>query len=160
MNSPPIYRFTFTEDCMNELNHFSKVHQYDKQKDFKEAWATWVAEHSGLLEEETQRLTGLGFHGNVADKMYKSARFYFRKKREPVAKPEPRKEYERCSPDILNRIVQYIEMHPTMQPKLAFAEFWKEQGRERWNQSSLKKTYQNRYSVYWNHQTTTAPSMS
>ena len=33
-----IYRFKFTEQFMEELYKFSKIHQYDDRKDFKEAW--------------------------------------------------------------------------------------------------------------------------
>jgi hypothetical protein len=39
---PTIYRFKFTEEFMEYLHNFSKIHQYDERKDFKEAWNIWI----------------------------------------------------------------------------------------------------------------------
>jgi TctA family transporter len=33
-----IYRYKFTQEFMDELYKFSKIHQYDERADFKEAW--------------------------------------------------------------------------------------------------------------------------
>ena len=41
-NLNPIYRYKFTEHFMEELYEFSKIHQYDARKDFKEAWKIWI----------------------------------------------------------------------------------------------------------------------
>ena len=75
-----IYRYKFTEDFTSELFKFSKIHQYDHRKDFKEAWNVWFEENNEIVNDEIRRLTNLGYDGDVQDKMFKSARYYFRKK--------------------------------------------------------------------------------
>ena len=79
----PIYRFKFTQEFMEELHQFSKIHYLDNRKDFKEAWTKWSEEEKkDLIEKEIKRLNDLGFHGDILDKMFKSARYYFRKRKE------------------------------------------------------------------------------
>ena len=75
-----IYRYKFIEEFTNELYKFSKIHQYDHRKDFKEAWNIWVEDNQGFVDEEVRRLSNLGYDGDIIDKMFKSARYYFRKK--------------------------------------------------------------------------------
>jgi|SaaInlV_130m_DNA_3_1039695.scaffolds.fasta_scaffold27652_1 hypothetical protein len=76
----PIFRHNFTENIMNELTAFAKLHEYDKLCDFKEAWKIWTTQNNNIVIEETERLKSVGFNGNVLDKMYKGVRYYFRKK--------------------------------------------------------------------------------
>ena len=82
LSSIPIYRFKFTQDFMEELHQFSKIHYLDNRKDFKEAWVKWSEEEEkkDLIEKEIKRLNDLGFHGDILDKMFKSARYYFVKR--------------------------------------------------------------------------------
>lgn len=87
-----IYRYKFTSEFMTELYNFSKIHQYDHRKDFKESWKTWVDENSLIIGKEVERLTELGYSGDILEKMFTSARYYFRKK--GTEKPEPK---QRCS---------------------------------------------------------------
>jgi len=75
-----IFRFKFTNHVMNELTSFAKIHQYDDRKTYKESWTTWTEDNSILIRTETERLENLGYKGNVIEKMYKAARYYFRKK--------------------------------------------------------------------------------
>lgn len=75
-----IYRFKFTEEFMQELYTFSKIHQYDDRTDFKEAWIVWMNDQNELISSEQERMISLGYHGDILEKMYKSARYYFRKK--------------------------------------------------------------------------------
>jgi hypothetical protein len=77
-----IYRFKFTEEIMEKLGEFSKIHQLDSRKDFKDSWNYWMEEHSLLIEVEVNRLKELGFKGDIVDKMFKSARYYFRKRKD------------------------------------------------------------------------------
>ena len=59
---------------------FTTVHQYDDRKTYKEAWTKWLAhdEIAAMLKSEVERLTNLGYKGDVADKLFKSGRYYFR----------------------------------------------------------------------------------
>ena len=78
---PAIYRFKFDDSFVDILNTFSKVHQYDSRTDFKEAWKLWLEENNDAVETESRRLINSGYEGDIIDKMFKSARYYFRKKR-------------------------------------------------------------------------------
>ena len=67
-----IYRFKFSEEFLPILVEFSTIHQYDKPKDFKEAFEEWKEENRSLIAKETIRLENIGYEGNVFNKMYKS----------------------------------------------------------------------------------------
>jgi hypothetical protein len=75
-------RFLFSEDITELLSEFAKIHHYDERKEYKAAWQEWIAEPDvkDALEAETERIQALGFKGNVIDKMFKSVRYYYRKK--------------------------------------------------------------------------------
>jgi hypothetical protein len=103
-----IYRYKFTQDFMDELYKFSKVHQYDDRKAFKEAWEEWVEAEEDLIEEETTRLQELGYDGDILDKMFKSGRYYLRKK--STAKPESksRRKYIGVHKELLDKMDSHI----------------------------------------------------
>ena len=81
-NNTKIFRFKFTDDVVDLLHGFAKLHQFDDRHIFKESWSRWTEENHEGLEKEERRLGKLGYQGNVLDKMYKSVRYYFRKKPE------------------------------------------------------------------------------
>ena len=74
-----IYRYTFSDEFMQSLSNFSKIHQFDDRYMFKEQWDKWV-HNNELVQTEVDRLQDLNYKGDVIDKMFKSARYYFRKK--------------------------------------------------------------------------------
>jgi hypothetical protein len=80
-----VLRFEFSNAVIDALKAFTEVHRYDDRKTYKEAWAQWLAhdEIAALLKSDVERLTNLGYTGDVADKLYKSGRYYFRT-REPT----------------------------------------------------------------------------
>jgi hypothetical protein len=77
-----VLRFEFSTAVTDALKAFTEVHRYDDRKTYKEAWAQWLAhdEIAALLKSDVERLTNLGYTGDVADKLYKSGRYYFRQK--------------------------------------------------------------------------------
>ena len=75
-----IFRYKFSDEFTGPLYQFSKIHQYDHRKDFKEAWNIWIEENDDLVNKEAKRLSELDYKGDIIDKMFKSARYYFRKK--------------------------------------------------------------------------------
>jgi len=97
------FRFTFGKEFTDELSRFSKIHQYDNRVTFKEAWAIWIKDDdiSCLINNEVKRLTNEGFQGDIMDKMYKSGRYYYRKKSEEEKTPHERKEYVGFNKNIL-----------------------------------------------------------
>lgn len=161
-----IFRFKFTQEFMDKLYIFSKIHQYDERKDFKEAWELWVNENEEEVNAEKRRITGLGYDGDVMDKMFKSARYYFRKKTDEKKSPKERRKYISVSHDLLeamdNHIIKNI-MKEEYQPKNGFILFCHENEdilkscinqmlQQGFNDSAMiqdkiKKTYKNRYFI-------------
>ena len=111
---PALFRFTFGPEFIDKLSRFAKVHQYDDRKTFKEAWAAWIKDDdvSYLINDEFKRLTNTGFKGDIMDKMFKSARYYYRKKSDTPKEPRERKEYVGFSKEIL------VEMDANIQAQL------------------------------------------
>jgi hypothetical protein len=103
-----IYRYKFTQEFMDELYIFSKIHQYDHRKDFKDAWLIWKDENETIIEEEINRLTSLGYEGNILDKMFKSARYYFRKKIADRKEPRQRNPYVGLKKETIEMIDKHI----------------------------------------------------
>ena len=104
-----IYRFKFTEEFMEELHDFSKIHQYDHRKDFKEAWTIWLENNEYLVETEIRRLKNFGYIGDIRDKMFKSARYYLRKKSTEKKAPAERRNYVAVQKELLDAIDTHIK---------------------------------------------------
>ncbi len=160
-----IFRFKFSDDFVSELSEFSKIHQYDDRHTFKDAWEDWLLDNEDLVGFETRRLTNLGYNGDVLDKMFKSARYYFRKKSSAEKKdPTVRRTYINVDKELLDAIDEHIIEHmddDDYQPKDGFENFCKEHhdiiktvaqqlfdsglrdARE--IEDKVKKTYKNRY---------------
>jgi len=163
-NNANIFRYKFNEDFTSELFTFSKIHQYDHRKDFKEAWEIWLEERNELVSEEVRRLTNLGYDGNVLDKMFKSARYYFRKKSVEKKPPIKRRNYVGAQKDLLEAMDEHIKMSVNdtdYKPSDGFSDFCTkncELLKEEVNKlckngftdsttikNKIKKTYKNRY---------------
>jgi len=164
-----IYRFKFTKEFMDELYNFSKIHQYDDRHDFKEAWNTWVEENEEIVNDEVNRLNTLGYDGDIIDKMFKSARYYFRKKSDVKIEPAKRRQYIKLSKDLLvlidNHIINNI-YNDGYKPKIGYSLFCDENNEilndeaakfleqgindKELIQEKIKKTYKNRYFILTN----------
>jgi len=104
------YRFVFSPEMAEQLSIFAQVHQYDERKIFKEAWQSWIEEDEikQIIDAEVGRIHALGFVGDVFDKMFKSARYYYRKKSNVPTKQQDRKEYEGIPQTILMQMDEHI----------------------------------------------------
>jgi len=161
-----IFRYKFTDDFTNEMYKFSKVHQYDHRKDFKEAWNVWVEENNDIVTDEIKRLNDMGYDGDILDKMFKSARYYFRKKSTEKSEPQARRTYIGTQKELLEAMDEHIMVNivkPDYKPSNAFNEFCQENikllqeevsrlcksGLTDKNEikSKVKKTYKNRYFI-------------
>jgi hypothetical protein len=161
-----IYRYKFSDDFTNEMYKFSKIHQYDHKKDFKEAWEIWLEDNDDIATGEVRRLTNLGYDGDILDKMYKSARYYFRKKSTEKKAPQKRRVYQSVQKDLLESMDEHIKSHineEDYKPSEGFDRFCKENldllkeevsilckngftNSEEIKQK-IKKTYKNRYFI-------------
>ena len=161
------YRFKFTEEFMKELYTFSKIHQYDDRKDFKNAWSIWSEENQELIESEKHRLISLGYEGNILDKMFKSSRYYFRNKVvEKQKESTKRRKYISVTRELLDSMDQHINnnrCNADYKPQTGFISFCNENVDVLRKSISkiceegtkdpliihekIKKTYKNRYFV-------------
>jgi len=104
-----IYRYKFDDDFTGELYKFAKIHQYDHRKDFKEAWDIWIEENDDMVNDEIRRVKNLGYEGSVTDKMFKSARYYYRKKSTEKKAPLERREYVVARKELLEAMDKHIK---------------------------------------------------
>jgi hypothetical protein len=159
-----IFRYKFADDFVADLYQFSKIHQYDDRKSFKEAWIVWLEENKEIVFTEVRRLTNLNYEGDIFDKMFKSARYYFRKKSTEKKEPKKRRVYTGSNKEFLEAIDKNIKKHMATddyKPALGFINFCEENKNvleEEINNlnnngftdkeeimNKIKKTYKNRY---------------
>ena len=160
MEHTNIYRYKFAEDVAEQLDRFSKVHQYDDRATFKKAWTEWTNDNEELVNSEVRRLTNLGYEGDAVDKMFKSARYYYRKKSTVKKAPAERRNYVGVQKELLDAMDEYILQNDS-KPALGFVDFCRTHMEllkveidilrtngitERQDiQNKIKKTYKNRY---------------
>jgi len=159
-----IFRYKFSDDLTKPLYQFSKIHQYDHRKDFKEAWNIWIEENVDLVNTEIKRLTELEYKGDILDKMFKSARYYFRKKSTEKKDPQKRRSYVGIQSELLVVMDKHInanKRNDNYKPSTGFDEFCKEYieilklevsslcksgiTNSEEIKNKIKKTYKNRY---------------
>ena len=159
-NELTIFRYKLDEKFISELYQFSKIHQYDHRKDFKEAWKNWIEDNEEIVNKEIERLTELDYKGDILDKMFKSARYYFRNKSTEKKDPKKRKIYVGIQTSLLEEMDKYILTNKN-KPSTGFDNFCKENiellQKEVTNlyknvitdseeiKNKIKKTYKNRY---------------
>ena len=107
-NNTPIYRYKFADNIVQLLTEFGKTHQFDAKKVYKESWNDFINNNNEVLEREVRRLNNLGYQGDCYDKMYKSARYYFRKKSLTKKEPKKRRKYIACDRDVLDAMDDHI----------------------------------------------------
>jgi hypothetical protein len=166
VNNIKIYRYKFSDEFIEELYRFSKIHQYDHRKDFKDAWEVWIDDNSQLIFKESTRLTEFGYDGDILHKMFTSARYYFRKKGIEKTEPRMRSTYIGVQKELLdamdNHITSCLNLNmQSFKPSTGFTEFCKENIASlqqevdlliKFNivttdeiKKKIKKTYKNRY---------------
>lgn len=163
-----VFRYKFSDHFVNVLTEFSKIHQYDDRKDYKETWKKWCMENSDIIHRETHRLKEMGYDGDVQDKMYKAGRYYFRNKRNISTEPSIRRPYISTDNDVIvamdNHIHHCVKLE-TFTPAEGYNWFCKEYSHVLQPEinriidndhtltvkqiiQKIKKTYKNRYFIY------------
>jgi hypothetical protein len=159
-----IYRYKFTNEFTEELFKFAKIHQYDERNTFKDSWKIWKEVNIETFDAETRRLQNIGYSGDIEEKMYKSARYYFRKKSIESKEPTKRKNYVNFPKEVLDAMDLHIQTgiaEGNFKPSDGFNSFCKENiellhkgvillyhaGTTDAEEikSKVKKTYKNRY---------------
>ena len=118
-----IFRYKFTEDFTNMLYEFAKIHEYDDRKSFKDAWDIWLQENNEIIISEITRLNELGYTGDIINKMFKSARYYYRKKGTEKKAQVCRRIYIGIHKDIIQLMDAHIKSTITIKPSQSFVEF-------------------------------------
>ena len=144
-----IYRFTFSDEIVNELYQLNRIHQFSDKQIYKEAWETWRDTHQELIDKETKRLTELGYDGDVLGKLYHTCRYYIRNQfiKDKPENKTTRKPRTIIPKSILLEMEQHIQDHSDMKPIEAFRLFQRSQGDIIDNEKKLHKAYMNRYCV-------------
>ena len=166
--------FNFSETIVTKLSTFADIHRNDDRKMFKESWAKWIKSDDiyHLIETEIEAQRKKGFIGDVYDKMFKSARYYFRKKPHIPAKKAVRKQYISLCPHFLAKIdrhaLELIKSHSSnvdnkckanVSPANAYTSFCNTHQQDLYEQiehlvnlleyseicDKMKKTYKNRF---------------
>lgn len=160
-----IFRFKFSTEFNNQLLSFSKLHQHDDRQTYKDNWTLWLQSNDQIIDEESRRLREQGYEGNIIDKMFKSGRYYYRKKT-PKKEPKKRRKYIAIECDVIEQMDKHIldnSDSPTFKPSSAFELFTNEfkelieEETKRLLEKELskeeiklkfKKTYKNRYFIF------------
>ena len=88
-----IFRYKFDAPIVNLINIFAATHKYDDSSQFREEWDEFVKDNKANIDREKQRLTNLGYTGDINNKMYKSARYYFKNKSTEKKETKQRRKY-------------------------------------------------------------------
>ena len=165
-NPPTTFRYKFSKAFVDELKTFSSQHRYDEPKDFKIQWEFWLEKNKAIVDKESKSLKEMNYKGDVVDKMYKSARYYFKNKSTEKTKAKKRRQYVGINRDILDSIDNHIDsiIKENMKPAAAYQSFMdnieykhlidnevtrlknQEMNREDIF-NKFKKTYKNRYFI-------------
>lgn len=135
-----IYRYNLDEKVVEELEYFATINRNTDRKVYKERWDDWLREKDVLVKEETKRLVGLGYEGDIRVKMYKSVRYYVSTKKE--TEPKPRRKYVSKNDTILQLMDDFILEDMTKEdftPRQSFLDFCVKHG------EADKKMFKNRY---------------
>ena len=109
--APPVFRFKFSDDVVDELTTFAQTHKYDDRSDYKEAWTKWTQDNNDIISRENTRLKQLGFEGDLIDRMYKSSRYYYRNKTTEKQEPVSRRKYVGIGNEILSKMDTQIKTY-------------------------------------------------
>ena len=164
MASQQIYRYKFRQDFLDVLVEFSRVHQYDAVKEFKEAFETFCENNTELIQTETTYLNDTGYSGDVIKKMYISSRYYFKNKDYKPQETKQRRKYITQDKDFILLIDEHVicSIRNKEKPAKAYNRFKDNHSELIDNETNrlkefldtgdkikgkIKKTYKNRYYI-------------
>jgi hypothetical protein len=109
------HHFNYSDEFAEKLASFATAHLDVRNKEFKAAWNAWKEANYLMVENEIAKMKLAGYDGSVEDKMYFSARYYYRKKaiREQTDsinedEKSPRKKYECIDKNVLVQMNEHI----------------------------------------------------
>ena len=164
-NTKTTYRFKLSEEIIEELSYFAKIHKFDDNKTYKDAWKLWSQQKEDEINREKLRLTNMGYMGDINHKLYISARYYYKNKTNTKKQPTKRRKYISCDQEVISLMDEFIskEKHKPAESYNIFMKTHSKQQaiisqiqdfRENHELSDeeindkLKKTFKNRYFLY------------
>ena len=153
-----IYRYNFSKEFLEEAIKFSKKSESLNINHFREEWNKWKVENENLITIEYRNLIKDGYNGDFDDKMFKTIRYYLKKKKKQ--KPKERRKYIPLSREFLDCIDNHINNCKNIKPAAAFKDFstnykshiekeillLEKYLKNDECKDKIKKTYKNRYS--------------
>lgn len=153
-----IYRYNFSKEFLEEAIKFSKKSESLNINHFREEWNKWKIENENLITIEYRNLIKDGYNGDFDDKMFKTVRYYLKKKKKQ--KPKERRKYIPLSREFLDCIDNHINNCKDIKPAAAFKDFstnykthiekevllLEKYLKNDECKDKIKKTYKNRYS--------------
>lgn len=117
------FRYIYTNEVADLLNEFAEIHRYDERKTFKSEWEKWIANDDikKQLHQEVKRLESMGMDDDIMDRMFKSARYYYRKKpliekrKAETKKPKQKTPYIGFTTATIQNMVEYIKNKEKLQ---------------------------------------------
>ena len=149
----PVFHFNPSEKCVQAIAEFSTKHREAKNKEFKSAWKSWIQDPdiAELFVEESRRLANTGYTGDLCEKLYFSARYYFRKKAlnsKTQEERRARKPHEATDSALLsemtNDIISQIQSNHNIRPAAAFEHYRRHHPLNERDEEKIKKIYKNR----------------
>ena len=131
--SQTTYRFKFNKEILDSIKVFSKIHSEDCGEDFLDAFQLWKRANHELIDKEEKRIVDLGFKGNIEEKIYKSARYYFKnKKTKPIASNNKylKTNYIPRNPSFFLLLEKYIKNNSSQKASILYKQFMAETDNE------------------------------
>lgn len=106
------FRFKFTPDFDDKLVAFSEPFKNNSdRKEFKSAFEVWAEENKDNITRETERLKELKYEGDILNKIFVSARYYYRKRVSNKGPAKKRRSYKAVG----SSLIQSIDSHLALQ---------------------------------------------
>jgi hypothetical protein len=112
----PIQRFKYSDVMVGLLDNFARIHRYDDRIDFRKFWDVFVETNRKTFEYEVKLLYSRGFKSDPHFAMYKSTRFYYRKRyiennAENIKKNTKKHSYSKFPSKLIELIDSVIEKY-------------------------------------------------
>ena len=73
-------RFVLSDNVLNSIIEFSKLHRQEHRLVYKKEWNNWLEINKEMVQDEVNRMKTIGYKDCVLTKMFDAGRYYFRKK--------------------------------------------------------------------------------
>ena len=157
--SQQVFRFKNDPTIIALIERFSTIHADDALEDFNDAWDDFMRHSDEIIQRERVRLEAIGYSGNLQQKLYVSARYYYRNKnkvgdakdsgdakdgggaKDSGDAYEKKRSYKKVQSNVLVTIDEFLTREASgVKPSVAWEQFCSENG----DTFCEKKTFKNR----------------